>query len=210
MKCPGTGYEWLKNWVKAILEWWVSTLAPYYTIALTPPTTCEPTEYLESHVPHDSGRGVYETWLECMMIFNKQLSIPCVDPLMRDGRDTRVQCHIDVPQKTSDRQIASTRLWRTIQVSEKYNKYILLQFCFILVAVSIFFFFFSTLVLNWLFERTLDDRISIFRALNVVRRKTCPIYEFLRHTHIDDKKNYFYPSFGYACSRGRYKTRGLT
>lgn len=44
---------------------------------------------------------------------------------MRDGRDARVQCHVDVPQKTSDRQIAPSRLWRTKQVSGK-KKYIYL------------------------------------------------------------------------------------
>jgi len=59
-----------------------------------------------------------QTWLECSMIFNKQLSIPYyIDPLMRNGRHTRVQCHVDVPQKTSDRQIASPWLWWTKQVS---------------------------------------------------------------------------------------------
>lgn len=42
---------------------------------------------------------------------------------MRDGRDTRVQCHVDVPQKTSDRQIAPSWLWRTKQVSGKKNIY---------------------------------------------------------------------------------------
>lgn len=61
------------------------------------------------------------------MIFNKQLSIPYyIDPLMRNGRDTRVQCHVDVPQKTSDRQIASAWLWRTKQVSGIIKKYIYL------------------------------------------------------------------------------------
>lgn len=59
-----------------------------------------------------------------IILFNKRLSIPCtcVDPLVRNGRDTRVQRHVDVPQKTSDRQIASARLRRTKQVSGKKKK----------------------------------------------------------------------------------------
>lgn len=59
-----------------------------------------------------------------VILFNKRLSIPCtcVDPLVRNGRDTRVQRHVDVPQKTSDRQIASARLRRAEQVSGEDKK----------------------------------------------------------------------------------------
>jgi len=81
------------------------------------------------------------------MIFNKQLSIPYyIDPLMRNGRDTRVQCHVDVPQKTSDRQIASAWLWRTKQVSgiiKKIYIYLYTSLQFLLYIRSFFFFFFS-------------------------------------------------------------------
>lgn len=92
------------------------------------------------------------------------------DPLMRDGRDTRVQCHVDVPQKTSDRQIAAARLWRTKQVSGVKWKIIwFIITCYVTRVRSFFFRTLSARVLRHNISIATRTRLRIenqFSALN--------------------------------------------
>lgn len=158
MRYPGTGCEWSKNWAKAISEWWVI------------------------YEGHEEGFLQNVMGICTMILFNKWLSIPytCIDPLVRNGRDTRVQCHVYVPQKTSDRQIASARLRWTKQVSKENEKIYIIN----LTTSSRFISFVTSRVVcpfrgarNWKSVFCHKRSVHIIRTWNKLFQFFC----FLRH-----------------------------